>query len=165
LTTHNAIISVGSNIGDKPGNCRRGIERLVNSGQTKLVGQSFFYRTSPVGYLDQDWFVNTAVKIETELEPLDLLEALQIIQQEIGRTKSEIRFGPRVLDLDSIYYDSMVLKTPELEIPHARMHKRRFVLQPICDIDPGIVHPVLKQTVTSLLNRIDDKDQEIQRYR
>jgi len=138
---------------------------MVMAGQSELAGQSLFYRTSPVDYLDQDWFVNAAVKIETELGPFDLLGALQGVQQAIGRKKGGIRFGPRVLDLDIIFYDGMILKTPALEIPHPRMHKRRFVLQPICDIDPGIMHPVLNQSVAFLLQSIDGDDQEIQVYK
>ena len=126
-----------------------------------LSKASRFYRTSPVDYLDQDWFVNAAVKIETPLDPLDLLATLQAIQQQAGRTKGEIRFGPRVLDLDIIFYDQLVMKTPTLEIPHPRMHKRRFVLQPICDIDPDIVHPLLNISVKSLLNQIGDNEQEV----
>ena len=136
-------ISVGSNLGDKEANCRNGIDALVRTGGCRLSAQSPLYRTEPVDYLDQDWFVNAAVQIATPLEPLDLLAVLQAVQQQAGRTKSGIRFGPRVLDLDIIFYDRLVMKTPLLEIPHPRMHKRRFVLQPICDIDPDIVHPLL----------------------
>ena len=161
MSMHSAIISVGSNIGDKQDNCQEGIDRLMASGNAFLVKTSRFYRTSPVDYLDQDWFVNAAVKIETLLEPLELLDTLQTIQQQCGRTKSNIRFGPRVLDLDIIFYDRLAMKSPTLEIPHPRMHKRRFVLQPICDIDPDIVHPLLNISVKSLLNQLGGNEQEV----
>ena len=161
MDAHSVIISVGSNIGDKRANCRQSIDHLLDSGNASLVKASRFYRTSPVDFMDQDWFVNAAVKVQTPLEPLDLLATLQSIQQQAGRTKSGIRFGPRVLDLDIIFFDQLVLKTPALEIPHPRMHKRRFVLQPICDIDPDIVHPLLNMPVKSLLNQLDDNDQEV----
>ena len=161
MSTHTAIISVGSNIGDKEANCRKGIGSLLNSGKAILVKASRFYRTSPVDYLDQDWFVNAAVQVETHLEPLDLLAFLQTIQQQAGRTKGGIRFGPRVLDLDIIFYDQLVMKTTSLEIPHPRMHKRHFVLQPICDIDPDIIHPLLNIPLKSLLNQLGDNGQEV----
>ena len=161
LNAHTAIISVGSNLGDKAANCRQGIDALLNSGKASLVKMSRFYRTSPVDYLDQDWFVNAAVQIKTHLEPLDLLAFLQTIQQQAGRPKGGIRFGPRVLDLDMIFYDQLVMKTTELEIPHPRMHKRHFVLQPICDIDPDIIHPLLNMPLKSLLNQLEDSEQEV----
>jgi len=161
LNPHSVIISVGSNIGDKQANCQQGIDRLLASGNASLVKTSRFYRTSPVDFLDQDWFVNAAVKIETDLEPVELLGILQSIQQQVGRLKGGIRFGPRILDLDIIFYDQLVMKTPTLEIPHPRMHKRRFVLQPICDIDPDIVHPLLNIPLKSLLNQLDDNEQAV----
>ena len=161
MSTHSAIISVGSNLGDKQANCQQGIDLLLASGNASLVKASRFYRTSPVDFLDQDWFVNAAVNVETPLEPIELLATLQTIQQQAGRTKGGIRFGPRVLDMDIIFYDQLVLKTPTLEIPHPRMHKRRFVLQPICDIDPDIVHPLLNMPVKSLLKQLGDNEQEI----
>jgi 2-amino-4-hydroxy-6-hydroxymethyldihydropteridine diphosphokinase len=161
LNGHAAIISIGSNIGDKEENCQKGIDALEAHANNTLLKVSPFYRTSPVDYLDQDWFVNAAVKIETLLKPLELLEVLKAVQQQCGRTMSGIRFGPRVLDLDIIFYDRLVMNTPTLEIPHPRMHKRRFVLQPICDIDPDIVHPLLNIPVKSLLNQLGDNEQEV----
>ena len=161
MSIHSVIISVGSNLGEKKANCQQGIDRLLASDKTTLVKASRFYRTSPVDYPDQDWFVNAAVKIETHLAPLDLLSTLQTIQHQAGRAKSGIRFGPRVLDLDIIFYDQLVMNTRLLEIPHPRMHKRRFVLQPICDIDPDIVHPLLNIALKSLLNQLEDNEQEV----
>ncbi|MCB2149612.1 MAG: 2-amino-4-hydroxy-6-hydroxymethyldihydropteridine diphosphokinase [Deltaproteobacteria bacterium] len=160
-TNHTVFISVGSNLGDKLDNCLKGIAALAESGRTALMDVSRFYRTSPVDYTDQDWFVNAAVKIGTILNPLDLLDELVAIQQSMGRKADTIRFGPRVLDLDILLYDDRVIRTPRLEIPHPRMHKRAFVLQPICDIDPTIIHPVLGQTASDLLSRLADDDQRV----
>ena len=114
-------------------------------------------------YFDQDWFVNAAVRIATHLAPLELLEQIGTIQKQAGREDQKIRFGPRVLDLDIIFYDSQVIRSPQLEIPHPRMHKRRFVLQPICDIDPKFIHPLQGQPVQMLLDQLDDDEQEIYR--
>jgi 2-amino-4-hydroxy-6-hydroxymethyldihydropteridine diphosphokinase len=158
---HVVFISVGSNLGDKKENCLKGISALTGSGRAMLLNVSRFYRTSPVDYADQDWFVNAFVKIGTTMSPLDLLDELVSIQRSMGRKADTIRFGPRVLDLDILLYDDQVIRTPRLEIPHPRMHKRAFVLQPICDIDPTIVHPVLGQTAADLLRRLADDDQQV----
>ena len=161
MKMHWAFISVGSNLGDPIQNCRQGIRALCRDEQVRLVASSTYYATEPVDYLDQDWFINAAIKIETELAPLDLLVRMQAVQEASGRKADSIRFGPRVLDLDIIFYEDLVLKTAQLTIPHPRMHKRRFVLQPICDIDPSVVHPVLGENVQTLLNRLVKNGQQI----
>ena len=160
-TDHPVFISVGSNLGGKLDNCLRGIAALTESAESSLLEASRFFRTSPVDYADQDWFVNAAVKIKTSLAPLVLLDKLVSIQQQMGRKADSVRFGPRVLDLDILLYDDWVIRTPRLTIPHPRMHKRAFVLQPICDINPSIIHPVLGQTVADLLSHLDDEDQRV----
>lgn len=158
---HTVYLSVGSNLGDKLDNCLKGLRALTESGESKLLAASRFFRTSPVDYTDQDWFVNAAVKIGTGLASSDLLDELIAIQQRMGRKADAVRFGPRVLDLDILLYDDRIIRTPRLEIPHPRMHKRAFVLQPICDINPTIVHPVLGITAADLLAGLDDDDQRV----
>ena len=158
---HQAFVSVGSNLGDKIENCRKGINGLLADGGSVLVGTSSFYRTSPVDYKDQDWFVNLVVKIKTTLDPFDLLAKIQDVQKAIGRKADTLRFGPRVLDLDIIFFDDQVIQTDLLEIPHPRMHKRRFVLKPICDIEPSMMHPVLRKDMRSLLGDLKDSKQRI----
>ncbi len=161
---HIAYISVGSNLGHKLENCRNGIAALTRSADIEFIDQSPIYRTEPVDYQDQDWFVNYAVKIETVLDPLSLLNILKSIELEAGRVPQAIRFGPRVLDLDIILYDDVVQNDSRLTIPHPRMHKRRFVLKPICDIDPDINHPVLQQTMLDLLENLAEDGQGIIEY-
>ena len=155
------FISVGSNLGDPLDNCRKGIEALCDGNTVVLEACSPFYTTEPVDYLEQDWFVNAAIKIETRLSPADLLAAMQAVQRDFGRKQTSVRFGPRVLDLDIIFYGNTVVTSPDLTIPHPRAHKRRFVLQPICDIDPTIVHPVLGIDVKILLNQLVEEGQQI----
>jgi 2-amino-4-hydroxy-6-hydroxymethyldihydropteridine diphosphokinase len=162
---HIAYICVGSNLGHKVENCRSGIAALIRSGNTRLVDQSPIYRTEPVDFLDQEWFVNCVVKIETGLDPLRLLNILKAIERAAGRANDTIRFGPRILDLDIILYDDLVMNTPMLTIPHPRMHERRFVLKPICDIDSEIDHPVLHRTMESLLEDLAEKGQRVIEYR
>ena len=105
------------------------------------------------------------IKIETTLVPLQLLKELRTIETLAGRTDSGVKFGPRVLDLDILFYDDLVENSSGLVIPHPRMHKRRFVLKPICDIDPKLVHPVLKKDMQYLLDNLDDGGQKVVRYK
>ena len=153
MDKHIAYISVGSNLENKLENCRIGIDALIRCGPNRLLNQSRIYRTEPVDYKDQDWFINCVVKLETILDAHSLLDLIKSIERDAGRVKDSVRFGPRVLDLDIILYDDSVVKHSGLVIPHPRMHKRRFVLKPICDIDPDIMHPVLHQSMQSLLGR------------
>lgn len=165
MENHTAYIGAGSNIGNKLLNCQKGIEDLTRSGKSVLKTQSRIYKTDPVDYTDQDWFVNFVVKIETLLDPFQLFNELKLIERNAGRVDGTIRFGPRVLDLDIILYDDLVTNSSELVIPHPRMHKRRFVLRPICDIDPNIVHPVFKKDMQYLLDILEENEQRIVEYR
>ena len=158
---HTAFICVGSNLGDKLENCRQAVVELTRGEDSRLIAQSLKYRTEPVDYEDQDWFINYVVKIATILDSLQLLHRLKSIEHRAGRRRDTVRFGPRVLDLDIIFYDDLVMDTPQLSIPHPRMHKRRFVLKPVCDIDPHIMHPILARTVQSLLEDLGETEQRI----
>ena len=161
MDTHIAYISVGSNLGDKLGYCRRGVEALAADGCVRILAQSRVYRTEPVDYTDQDWFINRVVKIGTDLGPLPLLARLQAVQQALGRTAPAVRFGPRVLDLDILLYDGLVCAGPRVLIPHPRMAGRRFVLKPMCDIDPGVRHPVTGKTAAQMLAELGEAGQEV----
>ena len=165
MEIHTAYIAVGSNIGERRLNCQNGVTALTASGKTSLKAQSGFYLTEPVDYTDQDWFVNSVVRIDTILDPYQLLDELKSIELNAGRTVDAVKFGPRILDLDILFYDEWVANSLKLVVPHPRMHKRRFVLKPICDIDPTLVHPVLKKDMRSLLDSLDDSGQKIIQYR
>ncbi len=154
---------MGANLGDKIANCRDGLLRLEQRADTRLVAVSPIYRTEPVDYTDQDWFVNLAVEIRTELVPMALLRVLQNIQRQSGQGPKRVRFGPRLLDLDIIFYENAVIETGELVLPHPRMHRRRFVLQPLCDINPDFVHPVLGERLQDLLDKLPADTQQIEK--
>ncbi len=151
---HYAFISIGSNIGDKIGACRKGIDKIKALPSCFVTDISKFYETSPVDYTDQDWFANCAIKIKTEYSPEELLFNLREIERNVGSIKKKIRFGPRILDLDIIFYDNIIIDSKRLKIPHPRMHNRYFVLQPISDIETDFIHPVLKISIKSLIENL-----------
>ncbi len=154
---HTVYIGVGSNIGKKVDICREAIDAVNACESCLLDRQSFFYETEPVGMEDQDWFVNGVFRICTSLEPQALHKQLQAIEQRLGRRQEGPRFGPRILDLDILFFDDLIMQTAKLQIPHPRLHKRRFVLRPLCDIAPELMHPKIGQTVHWLLSNLTDK--------
>jgi len=165
MTVHTAYIGVGSNIGNKLMNCKNGIDALTKTNKIQIKEWSRFYKTEPVDYKDQDWFINAVVKIETTFDPFGLFKNLKRVERDAGRVDGSVRFGPRILDLDIVLFDDAVTDSSGLIIPHPRMHKRRFVLKPICDIDSGIVHPVFKKNMRDLLDVLDENGQRIVEYR
>jgi len=157
---HIAYLSIGSNLGDTVLNCEKSIDLLDNSDKISVSEISGFYKTEPMDFLDQNFFVNLAVKINTSLKPDELLHVLQYLQEKMGQGEKEIRFGPRIIDYDIIFYDRLILSSDHLEIPHPRMHLRKFVLQPLCDIAPDFKHPESSSPLHVLLNEISDENQE-----
>ena len=160
---HTVFLSVGSNMGDKIAHCRFGISQLASHPEIVVTATSPFYRTAPVDFTDQDWFVNAAFRIVTPLDPVPLLRVTQAVQAAAGQGVKTVRFGPRILDLDIIFYDQVMMNQADLELPHPRMHKRRFVLQPICDIDPQFAHPAFGCSVKDMLENLEDDQQEVVR--
>lgn len=155
---HTAYIALGSNMGDRLAHCRQGIMGLEASGDSIVTGRSRLYKTDPLEYKDQDWFLNAVVRIATRLKPLDLLAELNAIEKQAGRDRTRgVRFGPRTLDVDIIFYDDLIMDAPALTLPHPRMHQRRFVLEPICDIDPDAIHPILQMSAAGLRDRLEDQ--------
>ena len=136
-----AYIGVGSNVGDRAGFCRAAVEALGSADDITTLQTSSLYETSPIGGPPQRSFVNLAVKVETELEPGELLAACHAIEQRMGREPSDIRWGPRVVDLDILLYGREKVSEPDLERPHPRLKERRFALVPLLEIDPDLTDP------------------------
>lgn len=145
---HTAYIGLGSNIGNREGYLNEAL-RLLNSQQSKVIRVSGFYTTKPVGYTAQEDFLNCAAELKTLLIPRQLLQFLQTIENRLKR-KRTIKWGPRTIDLDILLYDDVIISDEILIIPHPRMHERLFVLVPLSEIAPYIIHPVLKQPINEL---------------
>jgi 2-amino-4-hydroxy-6-hydroxymethyldihydropteridine diphosphokinase len=145
-------IALGSNLGDRAANLAKAREMLTDDIQ--VLKRSSIYQTAPWGYSEQDDFYNQVLECETSLRPLILLKILKKIEKKMGR-KETFRNGPRVIDLDILFYDDLILKTRRLVIPHPGLHERTFVLVPMAEINPGFVHPELGKTIVELLAKVD----------
>ena len=151
-----AYIALGSNLGDRAAILAAATDRLGRLG--RVVARSSLYETEPVGYRDQPVFLNAALALETELEPLPLLHALLSIERELGRDRSRgLPKGPRTLDLDLLLLGDAIVAGDELTLPHSALAHRRFVLTPLAQIAPHVRHPQLKQTMTDLLAQLPDE--------
>ena len=148
-----AYLGLGSNIGDSRANISATIEKLKKFGTVERV--SSFFKTEPVGFAGQPWFLNCALVLETGLSPEALLVQVKQIEKELGRTPAALN-GPRAIDIDILLYGDVVLETDLLTIPHSRMHERRFVLAPLSEIAPDVMHSVLKKTIAKLLMELHD---------
>lgn len=140
-------LSLGSNIGDKVAQITQALDRLAKVYTVLRV--SPLYLTEPVGLKDQDWFLNCVVEVETEKDPKKLLSTLQSIERKMGKTKTRVN-GPRTIDIDILFYNDEIINLKNLVVPHPRLHTRLFVLQPMMDLNPDLVHPVLKKTIREL---------------
>ena len=158
---HIAYIGIGSNLGDKVYQCETAISDILRADQNKLLAKSSLFKTKPIGYTSQDWFINGVIKIETDLEPLELLQVLKDIESRLGREKT-FRWGPRVIDLDILLFDEEEIEMEGLQIPHPHLQERQFVLIPLAEIDPEVIHPVLKKRIGELLENIKE-DQGVEK--
>lgn len=150
-----AYIGIGSNQGDAFSNCTVAIERICASQKTRLLKQSSYYRTEPWGYRDQDDFINLVIKVQTSYTLLELLDFLQSVERGLERVRAK-PWGPRTIDLDILFYNNDIFTSPRLIIPHPHIGNRGFVLFPLEEIDPHLVHPVYRKTITQLLDSLDD---------
>jgi 2-amino-4-hydroxy-6-hydroxymethyldihydropteridine diphosphokinase len=140
-------LSLGSNVGDRDAQLREAQARL--SAEGRIVAASSFYETEPVEFTDQPWFLNCAVALETSRTPQELIRTILEIEKEMGRQRLQNK-GPRTIDIDILLFGDTVLDSPQLTIPHPVMQHRRFVLEPLAEIAPEVLHPVLKKTIREL---------------
>jgi 2-amino-4-hydroxy-6-hydroxymethyldihydropteridine diphosphokinase len=149
-----AYLSLGSNIGDRALNITGALENLPARG-VRVARKSSLYETEPVELRAQDWFLNCVVEVETDHSPQQLMQVLLKIERSMGRERL-VPKGPRIIDIDILFFGSTVAKDSQLEIPHPRMNDRRFVLVPFAEIAPKAVHPILKKTIQQLLHDTSD---------
>ena len=150
---HIAYIALGSNLGDKKANIEQAINLINQSGHTKIRRQSTLIETDPVGYDDQDQFLNGVVMVSTTLTPRKLIYWLTSIEADLKRERL-VKWGPRTIDLDVIYYDDLVTDDMDIVLPHPRMHERAFVFEPLAEIAPYAVHPLYKKRTVELLETL-----------
>ena len=159
---HQVYIGIGSNAGKKRENFLEALTRVAKLPDTKIVKESSLYESEPLGD-SKEWYVNGAIEIETRFKPDMLLKKFQSIERAMGRKKGKKRWGARIIDLDILLYDALVLKKKTLRIPHPEMHKRKFVLIPLSEIAPQVVHPELGVTISELLISVKD-DKKVHLY-
>jgi 2-amino-4-hydroxy-6-hydroxymethyldihydropteridine diphosphokinase len=154
---HRVYIGIGSNLGDRKANSLEAIDRVSKLPGTRVVRASSLYESEPLGDA-KTWFVNSVIEIETELSPDELLRKLKAIEKAMGRKRVKgKRWGSRVIDLDILLCNQDVVEKRSLKIPHPEMHRRRFVLLPLAELAPHVVHPQLGQSVSALLANVKDE--------
>jgi len=161
-TTHQVYIGIGSNVGNKRENFFEAVERVGKLLDTRVIKESSLYESEPLGD-SKDWYVNGAIEIETKFKPEALLEKFKNIERAMGRKKVKKRWGARIIDLDILLYDLAVVKKKNLRIPHPEMPSRKFVLIPLSEIAPQVIHPELGVTISELLINVKD-DKKIHLY-
>jgi len=147
------FIGLGSNLGEREAMIRAALEDLSRLPETRLVKASSLYDTEPVGEVDQPNFLNAVAQLDTELTARQLLWNLLLIEKRLGRVRTQ-RWGPRTIDLDLLLYGSLVLEEPELKVPHPELTRRSFVLVPLVELDPLLVHPGTGETLLHHLSRL-----------
>jgi 2-amino-4-hydroxy-6-hydroxymethyldihydropteridine diphosphokinase len=150
-----AFIGIGSNVGNPAEACREAVGKVSESPGIRLIRCSSYYRTEPVGHKDQDWFINAVAEVRTHLSPRRLLEALKEIERQMGRTAGT-KWGPRIIDLDLLLYGLEIHQEEGMVIPHPELHRRAFVLVPLCEIASYVIHPAFGVSMRGLMHRLKD---------
>lgn len=152
---HQVYIGIGSNLGNKRENYLEALERIAKIPKTRIIKESSVYESQPHGDA-KEWYINGVIEIETEVKPELLLNKFKNIERAMGRKKVRKKWGARIIDLDLLLYDSLVLNKKNLKIPHPEMHQRKFVLIPLSEVAPQVIHPVLSASISELLVSVKD---------
>lgn len=155
---HDIYLALGSNLGDKKRNIESAIEQIeLRIG--KVITLSSIYETLPVGFESENSFLNAACRVSTKLHPLEVLQSTQVIEKELGRKSKSIdqAYSDRIIDIDLLLFDNQIIEYPQLIVPHPHLHERDFVLNPLAEIAPNVYHPILKETISELKNKLTTK--------
>jgi len=152
---HEVYIGIGSNLGNKRENYLEALERIAKLPKTRIIKESSVYESQPHGD-SKEWYINGVIEIETEIKPELLLNKFKNIERAMGRKKVRKKWGARIIDIDILLYDSLVMNKKSLKIPHPEMHQRKFVLIPLSELAPQVIHPVLSVSISELLFGVKD---------
>jgi len=161
MKTHHAYIGLGSNLGNRLESCQNAVDALAALPTCSVLQTSSFYETTPVGLVEQPAFVNGVVLLKTGKDAQWLLREMLAIEDTFGRIRT-LKWGPRSIDLDLLFFDDMIIDMPDLSVPHPLLHERRFVLEPLNEIAPDLRHPCLEKTVAELLDDLEDGHQRVE---
>jgi 2-amino-4-hydroxy-6-hydroxymethyldihydropteridine diphosphokinase len=150
-----SYLGIGSNLGDPVQQCRTALQEISSLKNVQLLRRSSLYRTQPVGTVTQGWFVNGVLEIRTTFTAVQLFKATQWVEQGLGRVRAE-KWGPRTIDIDLLLFGQEIVEMGDLIVPHPEMHKRRFVLVPMNEIAPYVIHPLYGISMKGLLDRLED---------
>jgi len=154
---HRALIGIGSNLGDRKANYQEALDRVAKLPATRIVKASSLYESEPLGDA-KTWFLNAVIEIEIDCTADELLKRLKAIEESMGRKRVKgKRWGSRIIDLDILFFDNEVINKRKLKVPHKEIANRRFVLVPLCELAPQMVHPALNVTLSDLLNALKSK--------
>ncbi len=151
-----AYIGIGSNLGHKLNNCLQSIKKIGQLPNCNVIARSSLFKTEPQGVRGQDWYANCVVKIRTKLTPFELLTSLMNIELDMGRIRKK-KWEARIIDLDILLFNQEIISSESLSIPHPLLHERRFVLEPLAELAPGLIHPILKLTIIQLKNALPQR--------
>lgn len=153
-----AFLGLGSNLGDREENLRKAV-RMISGEKVKVLAASHVYVTEPWGFRAETDFLNMVLKAETAISPGELLARMLEVEKELGRERTGEQYSSRMIDIDILLFGGLIINSDEIVIPHPRLHQRRFVLVPLCEIAPNAVHPVFKKSLADLLNLCSDESQ------
>lgn len=152
----NAFVGFGSNIGWREENLRVAKEKIQKFSELNLLKSSSLYFSEPVGGVNQPWFLNSAIELATTLDAEEIYEICKEVEEKLGRKETK-NLGPRIIDIDLLLVGNMILDDPELKIPHPSLHKRKFVLLPLLELNNDLVHPKLDKPLAELLDQLDEE--------
>ncbi len=147
-------LSLGSSLGDRRKYINEAIQNIENK-IGKVIKTSSVYETEPWGFTDENMFLNQVITINTILSPQDTLKEINVIEQKLGRIRKNNQYQARTIDIDILYYDNLIMNTVELQIPHKYLHKRKFVLEPLCEIEPQMINPILNIDTQKMLDNFN----------